>query len=77
MKEECFDLDLYTWTKINYSDEVITPRAELTHVMQLHVPGAPCGGQQRVKGKDCLLQGPLARMLIVLCRQPRSASERC
>ena len=24
MKEECFDLDLYTWTKINPSDEVIS-----------------------------------------------------
>ena len=38
MKEECFDLDLYTWTKINPSDEVITPLAELKHRMQLHVP---------------------------------------
>ena len=25
MKEECFDLDLYTWNKINPSDEVSAP----------------------------------------------------
>ena len=32
MKEECFDLDLYTWTKINPSDEVTIPSAGLTHI---------------------------------------------
>lgn len=31
MKEECFDLDLYTWTKINPSDEVTTLRNETYH----------------------------------------------
>lgn len=25
MKDECFDLDLYTWNKINPSDEVSAP----------------------------------------------------
>ncbi len=66
MKEECFDLDLYTWKKIDPSDEVSTHLARLSHASQCHVPQVSSVVHKQSK-QEAIYSGKLMHKTDVPC----------